>query len=146
REVYNPYYSFIEKEEYVDKILVEFGLDPKTGHIVNGHVPVLVNKGENPVKANGKLFKIDGGLSKAYQSKTGIAGYTLIFNSHYLAIAEHKRFEKFSMNSSEIHIVETFPNRLYVKDTDIGKRLSKEKEDLIDLLNAYENDLIKERK
>ncbi len=146
REAYNPYYTYVEKEETVDKILVEFGLDPVKGHIINGHVPVLVNKGESPVKANGKLFKIDGGLAKAYQAKTGIAGYTLIFNSHYLAIAEHKKFEKYAYNSSDIHIVETFKERLYVKDTDDGERLKKEKEDLVELLLAYDQGLLEQRK
>ena len=89
----NPYYTYRDRQETVSRILEEFGLDPKTAHIVNGHVPVKVRKGENPVKAGGRLLVIDGGFSKAYQSETGIAGYTLIFNSYGLLLASHQPFE-----------------------------------------------------
>ena len=145
RELYDPYFQLTEKKEVVEKILIEFGLNPKKGHIINGHVPVLVNRGESPVKAEGKLFRIDGGLSKSYQSKTGIAGYTLIFNSHHLAIAEHSHFVKGEENPSNIQIVEVFPERLFVKDCDIGKRLAQEVSDLRELIAAYTNGSIKER-
>ena len=90
KENMNPYYKLSQEVEYCDKILREFGLPTKGSHIINGHVPVKIKDGETPVKADGKLYVIDGGLSKAYQSKTGIAGYTLIYNSHHLALAEHK--------------------------------------------------------
>ncbi len=90
KETMNPYYQLSVKEEGCNKILEEFGLPLDGSHIINGHVPVKIKDGETPVKAGGKLFIIDGGLSKAYQSKTGIAGYTLIFNSRHLALAEHK--------------------------------------------------------
>ncbi len=145
RELYDPYFQLTEKKEVVEKVLIEFGLNPKKGHIINGHVPVLVNRGESPIKAEGKLFRIDGGLSKSYQSKTGIAGYTLIFNSHHLAIAEHSHFVKGEENPSNIQIVEVFPERLFVKDCDIGKRLAQEVSDLRELIAAYTSGAIKER-
>ena len=85
RETMNPYYQLSEEEETCDMILKEFGLPTKGSHIINGHMPVKIKSGETPIRAGGKLFIIDGGLSKAYQERTGIAGYTLIFNSHHLA-------------------------------------------------------------
>ena len=81
RETMNPYYQLSEEEETCDMILKEFGLPTKGSHIINGHMPVKIKSGETPIRAGGKLFIIDGGLSKAYQERTGIAGYTLIFNS-----------------------------------------------------------------
>lgn len=93
RETMNPYYQLSEEEETCDMILKEFGLPTKGSHIINGHMPVKIKSGETPIRAGGKLFIIDGGLSKAYQERTGIAGYTLIFNSHHLALAEHKPFD-----------------------------------------------------
>ena len=84
KENYNAYYHFSEKPEICGKILEMFGLDPQRGHIINGHVPVKIKNGESPVKADGRLFVIDGGISKAYQKATGIAGYTLIYDSHSL--------------------------------------------------------------
>ena len=143
-ENYNPYYSLSQKEETVDKILQEFGLDPSISHIINGHVPVKVKKGESPVKAGGKLFIIDGGLSKAYHSQTGIAGYTLIFNSKHLALAEHKPFDPSKENTPEIKVVERMKQRILVKDTDNGKELLAQIEDLKELLEAYHNGLIKQ--
>ena len=106
RENMNPYYRLSQEEEYCDKILKEFGLPTKGSHIINGHVPVKIKDGETPVKAGGKLYVIDGGLSKAYQSKTGIAGYTLIYNSHHLALAEHKSFDPTKENTPKVSIVE----------------------------------------
>ncbi len=106
KEAMNPYYQLSEKEDCCRKILKEFGLSPEEGHIINGHVPVKLKDGETPVKAGGKLFVIDGGLSKAYQSKTGIAGYTLIFNSHHLALAEHMPFCPGKKNTPKVTIVE----------------------------------------
>ena len=82
KEVSNPYYSLRNEEATCKRVLAAFGLNPETSHIVNGHVPVKVSKGESPIKANGRLFVIDGGFAKAYQKVTGIAGYTLIYNSH----------------------------------------------------------------
>ena len=147
REIYNPYYEFSNDEKYVDKILLEFGLSTDCSHhIINGHVPVRVNKGETPVKAGGKLFVIDGGLSKAYHATTGIAGYTLIFNSHRLALAEHKPFQPGGENTPGIREVERMRERIRVKDTDIGKKLTEEIEDLKQLLQAYHTGLIKEKR
>ncbi len=89
----NPYYIFRDQEETARKIMLEFGVDPNSGHIINGHVPVQVKHGESPVKANGKLLVIDGGFAKAYQKETGIAGYTLTYNSYGLLLAAHHPFE-----------------------------------------------------
>ncbi len=145
RENFNPYYSFSAKEEYADKILREFGLDPDGAHIINGHVPVKTTKGESPVKAGGKLYIIDGGISKAYHEQTGIAGYTLIFNSHHLALAAHKPFVKGQENTPTIQITEKTKKRILVRDTDIGKGLLQQIEDLKDLLKAFESGLIREK-
>lgn len=148
----NPYYVFRDKEETVCRILEEFGLDPQTGHIINGHVPVKVKKGEKPVKANGKLIVIDGGFSKAYQKETGIAGYTLISNSKGLLLAAHHPFDSVqkAVNDemdvdSETDILESHPARMRVKDTDYGKEIGRQIEDLQSLLLAYREGWIKER-
>ena len=148
RERMNPYYKLSEKEEICDKIFAEFGLDPDHSHIINGHVPVKIKDGEKPVKANGKLYVIDGGISKAYQSKTGIAGYTLIFNSHCLALAEHRNYMKMDKQTSyapEVHVTERLPERMKVVDTDIGIQLKEQIEDLKSLVSAYREGIIKEK-
>ena len=131
KETMNPYYQLSVKEEYCDKILKEFGLPTKGAHIINGHVPVKLKDGETPVKAGGKLFIIDGGLSKAYQSKTGIAGYTLIYNSNHLALAEHVPFCPGEKNTPKVTIVEKMKSRVMVGDTDLGKELEERIRDLI---------------
>ena len=141
----NSYYEFSEKAEYCDKIFKDFGMNPERAHIINGHMPVLVNKGEKPVKADGKLYIIDGGLSKAYHDITGIAGYTLIFNSHHLALAEHKTYIPGEENSPEIHITEVMPERLRVCDTDSGDEIKKQIADLCELIECYDLGLIKEK-
>ncbi|WP_088011683.1 fructose-1,6-bisphosphatase [Gottfriedia acidiceleris] len=92
KEIKNPYYHLREKEEICRKILAEMNLNPNGGHIINGHTPVKEIKGENPIKANGKLIVIDGGFSKAYQSTTGIAGYTLLYNSYGIQLVAHEKF------------------------------------------------------
>ena len=145
KENFNPYYKFSSMEPYADKILKEFGLDPEWAHIINGHVPVKTAKGESPVKAGGKLYIIDGGISKAYHEQTGIAGYTLIFNSHHLALAQHKPFVKGKENTPTIQITEKTKKRILVQDTDIGKGLQKQIDDLKDLLKAFESGLIREK-
>ena len=127
------------------KILKSFGVNPETGHIINGHVPVKVRKGETPVKAKGKLFVIDGGISKAYQRKTGIAGYTLIFNSNHLALAEHRPFLPGEEDTPAITEVEVFKERFLLKDTDEGREYLKKIADLEDLLSAYRTGLIKQQ-
>ena len=144
-EIKDEYYHLIEKPSVCNKILCEFGIDPNNfSHIINGHVPVKIKKGESPIKSNGKLLVIDGGLSKAYQSTTGIAGYTLIFNSHGLLLSAHDAFESIESaikEEKDIHstldVVELAPNRLLVEDTDAGKSLSKKITDLKALVDAY---------
>jgi fructose-1,6-bisphosphatase-3 len=123
----------------VDRILEEFGINPAKGHIINGHVPVKVVDGESPIKAGGKLFIIDGGLSKAYHAKTGIAGYTLIYNSTHLALAEHRPFVVGEENTPTIHMVEQMPSRVLVRDTDTGAELLQQIDDLTQLIEAYED-------
>ncbi len=149
----NPYYDFAYKEDkYCDLILKEFGLVPKNSHIVNGHVPVKVKKGESPIKANGKLFVIDGGMSVPYQKVTGVSGYTLIYNSYGLVLVEHKHFEskqKAIVEEKDIIsnrvFIETNAKRKRVSDTDVGKELKLQIEDLRMLLAAFRKGLIKER-
>ena len=140
----NPYYSLFDDENVVNSVLKEFGLDPQNGHIVNGHVPVEAKNGESPIRCNGKLLIIDGGFSKAYQPKTGIAGYTLMFNSYGMIIAAHEPFEsveKAVRDGSDIYsqtmLVERKVKRITVADTDIGKELKENVEDLKELLQAY---------
>ncbi len=140
----NSYYSLYEREETVNAILREFGLDVRGAHIVNGHVPVEQIHGESPLKCGGKLLVIDGGFSKAYQKKTGIAGYTLVCNSRGLWLAAHEPFESAEAavrNESDIFSafceVESFPRRKLVADTDIGVELRERIYYLEQLLEAY---------
>ena len=145
RERMNPYYKLSVQEKYCDMILEEFGLTTTGSHIINGHVPVKIKDGETPIKAGGKLFIIDGGLSKAYQGKTGIAGYTLIFNSRHLALAEHKPFDPKKESTPKVSIVEQMRKRIMVADTDDGKELARRIEDLKELVAAYRKGALKER-
>ena len=145
KETYNAYYRYSQNEEVCGRILNEFGLDPRRGHIINGHVPVKVAKGEKPVKAGGKLYVIDGGLSKAYQKKTGIAGYTLIFGSRNIELAEHRPYVEGGENTPNLYITEAMPQRLLVADTDNGRRIKSQIEDLRELLECYRQGLIKEK-
>jgi len=150
KEKKNAYYRLYDREDIVDKILAEFGLDSEKSHIVNGHVPVERKKGESPIKCGGKLLVIDGGFSKAYQNKTGIAGYTLVANSHGMRLVSHEPFEsteaairKESDIFSDSIVVETALQRLCVADTDIGTELKESIYQLEELLLAYRNgDLI----
>ncbi len=145
-----PYYKLINRRDICEKILVEFGLDPKTSHILNGHVPVKIKDGESPVKGEGKLFVIDGGMSKAYQKQTGIAGYTFIFNSRYMALSEHKPYSPLQDDGTQvfttpaIRTVKTLEKRMLVKDTDQGKELMREVEELKALVKAYRTGELKE--
>ena len=147
----NLYYKFINDENVCDKILENFGADKVDGHIINGHVPVKVKDGESPVHANGKMILIDGGFSKAYQSTTGIAGYTLTYNSNGLVLAENEPFtsKKNAIKDGsdikcQIILKENVEFRKRVGDTDIGKKLKQEIDDLKDLLYAYKNGILKE--
>jgi len=144
REPKNPYFAFWNSEETARKILSEFGLSEDTGHIINGHTPVKTVKGESPVKANGKLFIIDGGFCAAYQKTTGIAGYTLIYNSHGLKLKAHRPFEGIAKVLSENADIESdsvqierFPTRRTIADTDNGERLRYRIEALNALISAY---------
>ncbi|MFW5631995.1 MAG: fructose-bisphosphatase class III, partial [Acetivibrio ethanolgignens] len=144
KEQFNPYYKLSEQEEICDKILQEFGLGGAHSHIINGHVPVKLKDGESPIKGNGKLFIIDGGISKAYQSKTGIAGYTLIYNSRTLNLAEHKPFSEHNQTPT-VRIIEVMNPRVTVEDTDIGKELTRQAEELMELISAYRTGKLSEK-
>ena len=146
------YFQFQNKRETCEMILKEFGLEGPDTHIINGHVPVKAVKGEKPMRAGGKLIVIDGGFSRAYQSSTGIAGYTLIFNSQGIQLVQHEPFEsakavieKGSDIQSVTVIREFISDRMLVKDTDNGKILAEQVEELKKLLDAYRLGLIKER-
>ncbi len=151
KEEKNPYYKYRDDENTCKKILKEFGLNPENSHIINGHVPVKAKKGESPVKANGKLIVIDGGFSKAYQKVTGIAGYTLIFDSYGMQLVAHQPFESaeksiregLEIDSKDVHRKKT-QNRLLVKDTDTGKILQYQINDLENLVKAYRLGIIKQ--
>lgn len=145
KERYNDYYIFSQKASVCNRILNMFGIDEGRGHIINGHVPVKIKNGESPVKADGKLFVIDGGISKAYQKATGIAGYTLIYDSHSLSLAEHKPFIPGESNQTpEIQLVEKLESRANIADTDKGGEILEEIGDLMELLRAYKSGSIKE--
>lgn len=146
------YFIFRNKRETCEMILKEFGLEGADTHIINGHVPVKAIKGEQPMRAGGKLLVIDGGFSRAYQSSTGIAGYTLIYNSHGIQLVQHEPFdstkeavEKGSDIQSVTVIKEFTSHRMLVKDTDNGSLLSEQVEDLKKLLSAFRLGLIKSK-
>ena len=150
KEPTRPYYRLIKERAACEKILREFGLDPRTAKILNGHVPVKIKDGESPIKGGGLLYVIDGGISKAYQKQTGIAGYTFIFNSRFMALAEHKPYSPLQPDGTqEFHspvmkTVETMPERLLIVDTDQGAVLVEKVRDLEDLIEAFKEGLIKE--
>ncbi len=140
----NPYYHYFDYEEQCEMILREFNLHGPNSHIINGHLPIKVKNGESPLKANGKLIVIDGGFCKAYHSKTGIAGYTLISNSRCLRIKAHGRFESQKKACSEnkdiiskSKMIETYEHRLMVRDSDNGKVLNETVNQLKNLLSMY---------
>ncbi len=146
------YFALSDNEEICANILREFGLNPSTGRIINGHVPVRTIKGETPIRANGKRFVIDGGFSKPYQEKTGIAGYTLIYNSHGIQLVEHESFESREqaiISGSDIHsrtLLQDFSDhRIRIKDTDKGKELLEQIDYLEQLLHAYRSGVLQER-
>ena len=151
KENKNPYYSLREEEDILKKVFDEFELDFESGHIINGHVPVKSKNGESPVKAGGKILAIDGGFSRAYQGKTGIAGYTLIYNSQMMQLVSHEPFssaEDCILHENDILstsiIVEKRDQRMFVRDTYDGKKILQEINDLNLLLMAYKKGLIKE--
>lgn len=151
-ETKNPYFSCAEKEEYALRLLHEFGVDGGESRIINGHVPVKFTKGESPIKANGRVVVIDGGMSKAYQKETGIAGYTLIDHSRGVRLCCHDPFvtvEEAIRNEVDIHSIQeefvTNKVRKLVADTDVGKQIKRDVEDLKLLLAAYQRGVIKEK-
>ena len=153
-EVKNPYYQYIENEKVIASIMEEFGLDFESDdtHIINGHVPVKRKNGESPVKCNGKVMVIDGGFSKAYQRETGIAGYTLIYNSYGLLLVAHEPFESTESaieKESDIHsesmVIRRVVQRSLVENTDVGKELKEQIADLEVLLKAYRSGELKEK-
>ena len=152
REIEDPYFYLIEDEETCDKIFEEFEMDRKESHIINGHVPVKEKDGESPIKANGKLLVIDGGFAKSYRNQTGRAGYTLTYNSYGLILSANEPFDsKEEAIRDEIDIKydimvnEKVLKRKRVADTDKGKELQKEIDELKLLLKAYRDGIIKER-
>ena len=152
KETKNAYYRLLDSEMVVNRILQEFGLDESRSHIVNGHVPVERKKGETPIHCGGKLLVIDGGFSKAYQDKTGIAGYTLVVNSHGMRLVAHEPFE--STESAILHesdifsdsfILETTALRQKISDTEIGAELRETIHQLEELLHAYRDGILIEK-
>ena len=145
------YYELANNRDICERILREFGLDPKDSRIINGHIPVRTIKGETPMRAEGKRFVIDGGFSKPYQEKTGIAGYTLIYNSFGVQLVEHEEFENREQairSGSDIHnriqLTNFASHRMLISDTDKGKQLLEQIQDLEQLLDAYRTGRIKE--
>ncbi len=152
-EAMNPYYKYNRDAKVVERILADFDLRGEHTHIINGHVPVKVKKGETPVHADGKLIVIDGGFCKAYQPKTGIAGYTLIFNSYGLRLISHEPFKGTQdaiKNNTDIlsssMIYESVAERITMGDTDKGQVIKDRLKGLKMLLSAYRSGLIKEKR
>ncbi len=151
-EIKDEYYRLVEQPEVCGMILDEFGIDKNAySHIINGHVPVKIKKGESPIKAGGKLIVIDGGLSRAYQKVTGLAGYTLIFNSHGLLLSAHDAFvsaqsaiQKEKDIYSTLDVIDLAPKRLLIEDTDAGAAQAKRIRELRALMDAYQNGTIKQ--
>ena len=151
-ETKNPYYRHVNDSKMARAILAEFGLDQTHSHIVNGHVPVRAAKGETPVKGEGRLIVIDGGFCRAYHEKTGIAGYTLVYNSRGMSLRQHQPFESAEKAIREnldivstVDVFETCEKRTLVGDTDNGRRLAADIEDLKLLVQAYQMGLVKEK-
>lgn len=152
KEVRGAYYELANERSVCEKILAEFGIDPSKGRIVNGHIPVKTIKGETPMRAEGKRFVIDGGFSKPYQEKTGIAGYTLIYNSHGIQLVEHEMFESRQQAirsgadiNSRIQLQDFSNKRMLVRDTDWGKVLGEQVSNLKKLVEAYEHGILTEK-
>ena len=147
----DPYYIFYNDTRMERAILAEFGLDQGTGHIINGHVPVRAVEGESPLKGGGRLIVIDGGFCRAYHEKTGIAGYTLVYNSWGLSLRVHEPFESTEDAvrnnrdiTSRVDVIEPTAHRMLIEDTDRGKEMMATIEDLKMLLDAYRMGLIKQ--
>ncbi len=148
----DPYYLFQEDSVVADKILAEFGLSGSKCRIINGHVPVKVKSGEDPLKAGGKIIVIDGGFSRAYHDKTGIAGYTMVYSSRGVSLRAHQPFTSLQdvvYNNrdiqSKVNVFETMSNRMLVEDTDRGREIKELISDLKMLISAYNQGIIKQR-
>lgn len=146
-----PYYALRDDEQFCRRMLAAFGADPEGGHIINGHTPVRVRRGERPLLAGGRLLVIDGGMSEAYQPVTGIAGYTLIGNSHELLLAAHEPFSGVEAliaagvdPTPHVERIETFPERMLIADTDTGRMLRGQLDDLRCLVDAYRRGVLVE--
>ena len=152
KEEKGNYFQLRDNETVCDRILDAFGVTGQNRHIINGHVPVHASKGENPIKANGKLMVIDGGFSEAYHSETGIAGYTLVYHSRGFQLVQHEPFtspqdaiQRGIDIKSTTQLVELSTHRMLVADTDKGEELRQQIEDLRQLLYAYRLGILKER-
>lgn len=145
-----PYYRLINRKDICVKIIRDFGLDPSHGKILCGHVPVKIKDGESPMRGEGMLYIIDGGISKAYQKTTGIAGYTFIFNSRFMALSEHSPYEPIREDGTQVFkspIIKTvfeLPDRMLIIDTDMGKKLREQVDDLEQLYAEFKKGTIKE--
>ena len=157
KEIYKEekgnYFKLRDSEEVCDRILDAFGVTGNNRHIINGHVPVHASKGENPIKANGRLMVIDGGFSEAYHKETGIAGYTLVYHSRGFQLVQHEPFtstQEAILQGTDIksttQIVEMSAHRMLVADTDKGIELREQIKDLKELLYAYRHGYIKEKR
>ncbi len=151
KETSDPYFKLAYNAEACERVLMEFGIADPDAVIVNGHIPVKIRKGESPIKVPEKLIIIDGGMSKAYQSVTGIAGYTLVSNSHQMYLSEHEPFataEDMVHNNrdmeSRIIPVKTYAKRVTIADTDDGREIAAQIEDLKLLLEAYRTGAVKQ--
>ncbi|MDE7135124.1 MAG: fructose-1,6-bisphosphatase, partial [Muribaculaceae bacterium] len=146
------YYALRNEAEICDRILDEFGVEGPHRHIINGHVPVKALKGENPIKAGGRLMVIDGGFAKAYHGTTGIAGYTLVYHSRGFELVQHEPFdsaEEAIRTGTDIisttQIIELNSRRIRVRDTDKGHELQRQIDELMELLYAYRHKLIQQK-
>ena len=153
KEEKGAYFRLRDNADVCDRILDAFGVVGQNRHIINGHVPVHASKGENPIKAGGKMMVIDGGFSEAYHSETGIAGYTLIYHSRGFQLVQHEPFtstkdaiQRGTDIKSTTQIVEMSAHRMLVADTDKGAELREQINDLKELLHAYRHGIIKEKR
>ncbi len=151
KEKEDSYYKHQDEEKTADMILKEFGLDPAKGRIINGHVPVKVSSGENPIKANGKIIAIDGGFSRAYHKKTGIAGYTMVYSSRGISLRAHQPFTSLqdvvfhnSDIKSKVDVFRAMKNRVLVESTDEGREIQDKISDLKKLISAYSCGIVKQ--
>jgi fructose-1,6-bisphosphatase-3 len=146
------YYELRDDPKVVDYILDIFGVEGKDRHIINGHVPVHASRGEDPIKADGKLLVIDGGISESYHKETGIAGYTLVYHSKMMELVQHEAFttvadavaKELDIKGTK-HLVEWKKKRMLVRDTDTGRELQKQINNLWQLLEAYRSGVVREK-